>query len=150
MAKASTWFRGHLLCTPFVASGYSDSEKALKWGKQLNALVVVLFDKTLSSLLDQGWTITKILVPFQLQYFPKISTIMVSISILNHLICNINFDFNITICRLKYRNQFQYYQRFSAISVWISIFPNEFCNIIMTSIIPNYSNNSRNDFNIAR
>ena len=98
---------------------------------------------------NQGWTITKILFPFQLQYFPKISTITVSISIFNHLICNINFDFNITICCLKHQNQLQYYQRFSSISVWISIFPNEFWNIIMTSIIPNYSNNIRNDFNTA-
>ena len=97
----------------------------------------------------QGWTITKILVPFQLQYFPKIFTIMISISILYHLICNINFNFNITICEVKHQNQFQYYQRYSAISGWVSIFQNEFCNIIMTSIISNYFNNIRNYFNIA-
>ena len=99
--------------------------------------------------LDQGWTIMKILVPFQFQYFLKNSTITVSISILKHLICNINFNFNITICYLKHQNQLRYYQWFSAISVWISIFLNEYCNTIMTSIIPNFSNNMGNDFNIA-
>ena len=56
LGTPSTWCRGQLLCTPFVAGGYSNSEiveTVLKWGKQSNGLVVVLFDKSLPRLLDR-------------------------------------------------------------------------------------------------
>ena len=61
----STCCKGLLLCTPFVASGYSNSEileTMLKRGKQPNGLVVVLFDKSLPRLLDHKGLLQKLQV----------------------------------------------------------------------------------------